>query len=397
MTVPATSDPEVLKKLNLSSSFNATSNLVTLDNLLIQLDDTRINGKVELMKPANPTYYFNLDIDQIDLDRYLPPQAEKTQASATSNPPATARPAAAQKETPLFPVELLRKLNLDGSLRIDSLTVNKIKAKAVQVKVTARDGKLQLDQQIGRFYDGMIKGGVGLDVRGNTPSLKIDQDASRILAGPLLRDLTDSDKLEGSGSFKANLTTSGQTISQLKRGLNGSISFNFVDGAVKGINLAKMLRDAEAKLSGQTVAVSNEPEQTDFSELSGSGVFNNGVLSNRDLLAKSPLLRIEGAGKVNIVMENLDYTIRTVIVNTTKGQGGKGLDELVGVPIPVRFEGPWSKPKWNIDLAKVLQEQQKAKLKEKVESKIQEKLPELQEKLPEGLKDKLPGSLKGLF
>jgi AsmA protein len=73
------------------------------------------------------------------------------------------------------------------------------------------------------------------------------------------------------------------------------------------------------------------------------------------------------------------------------------LEELVGVPIPIRFEGPWSKPKWKVDLAKVLEEKQKARLKEKVESKVQEKLPELQEKLPDELKDKLPGALKGLF
>jgi AsmA protein len=104
------------------------------------------------------------------------------------------------------------------------------------------------------------------------------------------------------------------------------------------------------------------------------------------LQAKSPYLRVDGSGKVNIVMENLDYTIRPVIVSTAKGQGGQGLDELVGVPIPIRFEGPWAKPDWKIDLAKVLQEKQKAKAKEKVDSKIKEKLPELKDKLPEGLK-----------
>ena len=389
---PQTSDPTVLKRLSLSSGFNAQSNLVMLDNLLIQLDDTRVSGQLELLNPADPTYKFNLDVDKIDLDRYLPPQPEETAGSG----PATSS-TAAQKEEPLFPVDMLRKLNVDGSLRVDSLTLRNIKAKAIQLKVTAKDGKLQLDQQIGRFYDGMIKGGVDLDVRGKTPKLSIAQEASRIQAGPMLRDLAKMDKLEGTGGFKTNLATTGQTVSQLKRGLNGTLNFNFTDGAVKGFNLAYMLREAQAKLSGKTLAVSTEPQQTDFSELSGSGVFNNGILSNQDLLAKSPFLRVDGAGKVNIVMENLDYTVRVVVVNTSTGQGGKELDQLVGVPVPVHLEGPWSKPEWKIDLAKVLAEHQKARLKEKVEEKVQEKLPELQEKLPEGLKDKLQEGLKGLF
>ena len=86
-----------------------------------------------------------------------------------------------------------------------------------------------------------------------------------------------------------------------------------------------------------------------------------------------------------------------MVVSTAKGQGGEGLDELKGVPIPVQLSGSWSDPKWKIDLAKVLEEKQKAELKEKVEEKIQEKLPQLQEKLPENLKEKLPGALKGLF
>ncbi len=386
--VPETADPKVLQKLGLSATLNASNKLISLSKLAMVLDDTRIKGNFEIVNPTQPSYKFNLDLDTVNLDRYLPPTSASTESK---------QPAAASPETPLFPVEMLRKLSLDGSLRMNTLIAKNIHAEAIEVKVTAKNGYLKVDQQVGRFYDGLIKGGVVLDVRGNTPSLNIEQKASRILAGPLLKDLTKSDKLDGSGGFSANLTSSGQTISQLKRTLNGSLDFSFKDGAVKGINLAKMIRDAKAKLSGQAVPITHEPEQTDFSEMGGSAVIRNGILTNQDLLAKSPYLRVDGSGKVNIVMENLDYTVRPVIVSSAKGQGGQGLDELVGVPIPVRFEGPWAKPEWKIDLAKVLQEQQKAKLKEKVDSKIQEKLPELEEKLPEGLKDKLPGALKGLF
>jgi AsmA protein len=128
--------------------------------------------------------------------------------------------------------------------------------------------------------------------------------------------------------------------------------------------------------------------------LTGSASIVNGVVNNQRLLALSPYLRVEGSGTANLIQESLDYAIRPVFVNTPKGQGGAGLEELVGVPIPVKIKGPWSNPGFNIELAKVLEEKQKARLKEKLDEKMEEKLPE--EKKDE-LKDKLKGKLRKLF
>ncbi|RLJ17926.1 AsmA family protein [bacterium endosymbiont of Escarpia laminata] len=383
LPVPETADPKVLNRLGMGVAFAADQKRVALKDLRIALDDTQIKGEFELIDPANPAYAFTLDIDKIDLDRYLPPKSEKPADEAGGSQPSSGKPG---KEEPLFPVEMLRKLDLDGTLRLGSVKVSNIRAEAIQVKVKSKGGKLNIDQKVGRFYDGALKGTVNLDVRGKTPKLKINQSASGIQAGPLVKDVSGQDRLAGLGGFNANLTSAGQTVSQLKKTLNGKLDFDFRNGAVKGINLAKMLRDAKAKLTGKAPSATNEPEQTDFSEMSASATIRNGVLDNRDLLAKSPFLRVEGTGKVNLVAESLDYTVKPVIVGTGKGQGGEGLEELKGVPIPVHIQGAWADPQWNIDLGKVLAESQKAKLKEK-----------LNEKLPGGLMDKLPGGLKGLF
>ncbi len=387
LPVPETADPKVLNRLGMTLSFAADQKRVALKDLQMALDETLIKGEFELIDPANPAYAFTLDIDKIDLDRYLPPKSEKPAGEAGGSQSSSGKQA---KEEPLFPVEMLRKLDLDGTLRVGSIKANNIRAEAIQVKVKSKGGKLNIDQKVGRFYDGALKGTVDLDVRSKTPKLKINQSASGIQAGPLVVDVSGQDRLAGKGGFNVNLTSAGQLVSQLKKTLNGKLDFDFRDGAVKGINLAKMIRDAKAKLSGKTASASNEPEQTDFAELSASAVVRNGVLDNRDLLAKSPFLRVEGTGKVNIVAESLDYTVKPVIVSTGKGQGGEGLEDLKGVPIPVHLQGSWADPQWNIDLGKVLAESQKAKLKEKLDEK-------LKEKLPGGLQDKLPGALKGLF
>lgn len=387
LPVPETADPKVLQALDFSAGIDAGDDHVTLKQIEMKLDQTSVKGDFELINFAKPTYLFSLHVGEINLDRYLPPANPDT-------PTARGSGQGSAGDESLFPVETLRQLSMDGKLLIDSLTVNQLNAEAVQLKIRSRDGKLTVDQQIGRFYDGLQKGSLSLDVSGKTPSLKVTQKLSRILAGPLLMDLTGEDTLLGSGDLDLDLTSSGSSINQLKRALNGNLSFNFRDGAVKGFNLAKMIRETRAKLSGEATELYNQPEQTDFSELTGSASIVNGVVNNQRLLALSPYLRVEGSGTANLVQESLDYAIRPVFVNTPKGQGGEGLEELVGIPIPVKIKGPWSNPGFNIELAKVLEEQQKARLKEKLDEKVEEKLPE--EKKDE-LKDKLKDKLRKIF
>lgn len=380
--LPVMADADVLEKLKMTASLSASTSFVALKQIALVLDDTHVKGEAEMLNPDQPLYKFSLNADKLDLDRYLPPQPEAGAQAAK-------RPVPAGREEPLFPVELLRQLNLDGRVDIDSLTVSKAKLQAVQVKITAKQGKVKVEEEIGRFFDGQIKGNMQLDATGKIPNLNLNQQAENVQMGQLLTEMADMKKLDGTGHFNTNLSMQGQTVSQLKRNLNGTVNFKFLDGSVKGINLAKMLREAKARLSGTSVALSPEPEQTDFSEMTGSATIRNGIVDNRDLLAKSPFLRVEGAGKANLVMENMDYDIRAVLVKTPEGQGGRDLEQLVGVPIPVHLEGAWADPKWKIDLAKVLEEEQKAKLKGKVETELEKKIP--------GIKDKLPGGLKGLF
>ncbi|MEJ2405534.1 MAG: AsmA family protein [Candidatus Thiodiazotropha sp.] len=393
IAVPETADEGVLQSLHVGASFTGNDAQVKLDDLLVKFDQSTLKGGLEVIDFASPSYLFNLDLDQIDLDRYLPPPQEGTAAV----PRKPARGGAA-KEAPLLPVETLRKLRFDGTVRVGSLTINRLHAKAILLKLRGRDGKLNLDHEIGRFYDGLLKGDVQVDVKGEAPKLKINETASRILSGPLLMDLTGKDTLLGSGNLDMNLTTAGNTVTQFKRHLNGNVKFDFHDGAVKGFNLAKMIRDTKARLNGENVVTLDEPEQTDFSELNGTAVIENGVVNNQSLLAKSPYIRVEGSGKAYLLEERLKYEIRPVIVNTSAGQGGESLEDLKGIPIPVKIKGNWNDPEISIQLAKILEDQQKARLKQKYEEKVDETVnKQLEEKLPEDLQDQLKDKLKKLF
>jgi AsmA protein len=378
--LPKTADVKALTRVAADLKMQSDGAITRLEPVALRLDDTSIDGSVNLRGRA---IGFNLNLDAIDLDRYLPPE----QAASDTPTETSTRGGAADED--LMPVETLRQLDLDGVLNIGRLIIKKVQAEQIVISVKAQDGHINLGQEIKKFYQGGYKGQVKLDVTGSTPLTRMDTAVQGVLVGPLLKDLTGEDKLTGKGRFSANINARGNSIEAIKRRLGGKLDFRFEDGAVKGVNLAQVIRETKAKYKGETLPPGDQPIQTDFSEISGSGVINNGVLTNQDLLAKSPYLRVDGAGSMNLVEESLDYTVKAVVVSTAKGQGGEGLDELKGVPVPVRLTGSYLSPDFSIDWGRVLTDMQKAKLEEKVEAE--------KGKLEQKLQDKLQDGLKGLF
>ncbi len=393
MEAPQTADPEVLKRFTLTTDLSATAKQAALNNLKITLDDSQLSGKVRILLNQVPGYRFALKLDAIDLDRYLPPATEQPASKTAEKAPTPA----ATTGQPLFPVEPLRQLDIDGSFNVGGLTVNKLKLNNAQITVKAKDGDIRIEQKVGKFYQGSLGGNLGLNVKGKTPRLKVVQRAKNIQAELLAKDLAGEDRLAGTGNFNLDVSGAGQTVKSIKRSLNGKLNFAFTNGTVKGFNLGRMLRETAAKLKGQSLPPDSEPNETDFSELKGSGVISKGVLHNDDLFAKSPLFRVTGKGSINIGEDTLDYKIKPVLVSSLKGQGGAELDKLKGVPIPVHLTGPLAKPNWSIDLAEALTETQKAKVQEKIKEKINEELSDdIKKKIP-GLDKHLDGVLKGLF
>ncbi len=374
ISLPEMADPKVLGRFAAQVVLSNQGDATKLSGLMISLDDTKISGDATLKGAA---VAFNLDVDAIDLDRYLPP--------AKDEPVEKQAPSSTTGDEELMPIEMLRGLDLNSSLKVGKLTINKLHAEQLQVTIKARKGKLETTQKIGKFYQGNYTGKVNLNVAGKSPVMNIEQHLANLQAGPLVKDLTGQDKFDGKGSFNAKLNTRGNSINAIKRSLGGTLDFNFADGAVKGFNLAKAIRETKAKFSGSAAPASDAPNQTDFSKLSGSAVISKGVLTNKDLLAKSPYLRITGAGKVNLVPETLDYTVKAVIVSTAKGQGGEGLDDLKGIPVPIHLTGPYASPDYSVDWGQVLAGSQKAKLEEK------------KEEMKQKFKSKLQDKLKGLF
>lgn len=389
--VPATADPTVLARASGHVSLRATPSAVDMNDIVMKLDDTSLTGTVHIDQPTHPKTRFDLNVDAIDLDRYLPPPSESSGGAEKRAPPAPGAAAA------LIPVDVLRGLALQGDFRVAKMKVADLRLQDVVLHVDADDGLVQLHPLRALLYQGEYQGNVRIDARRGAPELSVDESLRNLQIGPLLSDMQGKDSwLIGSGGMTAKLRASGATDRELRRTLSGNVAFAFHDGAVKGVNIADMLRRAKATLDGKTLPPSSAPEQTDFSELSGTLEFGGGEVRNNDLAMKSPLLRVGGQGQADLLRENVDYLLKATVVGTLKGQGGKELDDLRGITVPVKVHGPLYQPKFSLDvevlaaeLAKTKVEQKAQKLEDKLKEKLEKKLPGVSERLP-GLTEQIP-------
>lgn len=360
---------QVKSEMKGSFAFDAKKEHVDVE-LAGGLLQSQVKARVAVNGFADPAIRFDVDVDQFDADLYMPKKtAEAPKGSGPGQP---------------IDLSALRDLNLEGRLHIGALKVANVKTSDLKLEMKARNGQLNVSPLSANLYQGSVNGSVSVNAQA-TPVIAVNQTLKGVDIAALTKDAADFDTLEGRGNIGMNLTMRGDTVSAMKRALNGTMSLNLADGAIKGINIAKKLRDAQGMLgkgSSQTTSA-DSAEKTDFSELKASFKVNNGVAHNDDLSLKSPLLRLTGNGDIDIGRDSMNYLAKATLAKTLEGQGGK--DAVGGITVPVRVSGPFADLKYTLDFGAMVGEAAKQKVeakKEEIKTKVQ---------------DQLKDSLKGLF
>lgn len=384
--VPATRDPAVLSRASLSMRVDGSAERVMLRELDLRLDDSRLTGELGLLDVSRGALGFDLALDTLDLDRYLPPDTPKAAAS-----PGAAAGAVGRDEPSL---NALRELDLDGKLSIAQLTASGLRVSDVRLTARAQGGQLRLSPVNARLYGGSYSGNISLDARRATPRLNLDETLSGLQIAGLLADLTGEEaRLTGQGDVRMRLQADGLSDAALRQSLAGTVNLRFADGALKGVNVAQFLREASARLRGQPVPPESGPNQTDFTDLSATLNIASGIVRNDDFVLRSPLLRVGGAGTANLVNEQLDYLVRASLVGSLEGQGGAERDALRGVTVPIRVSGSFDAPRYALDVETLIRENLSERARERVQEKVEERV---LERVPAELQDNLRRSLRGL-
>jgi AsmA protein len=394
---------------------------LTLDDMVLALNEFQVGGQVQVSNFAAPALRFDLAVENLDIDALL----DTPPATAAAGPAAPASTAAATTVAPgssedvqiELPMQILRDLDIDGRLKIALMKMQNLRMSDVDIRVTAKDGLVALKPVTLKAYGGKVEAAVVIDVKSKLPRYGISKSIQGVQFGDLLKDYAGEAAISGTLNAEANLTTSGEWLSKLKKNSNGTLRLAFLDGALNGFNLRQSIDAAKAKLRGKK-APPKETLKTDFSSLTISGVIRKGVFSSDDLELQAPLLRVGGNGSANLNSEVVDYLVKVKLVGSIEGQQGEIADELAGLEIPVRIKGPFNDPKIEVQLEDMLKAKldaekarlkaeiakQKAELERQLEAEkkalVKSKKRELKKKLEveeAKAKQKLKDKLKNLF
>ncbi len=303
-------------------------------------------------------------LGRLDLNPYLPPE------SAASAKPQAGNAGPGDWSDDPIDLSALDKLYAALELTVAGLLIRKIKIGESNLKVTLRNGILVTELTKMALYGGVGKARVTTRGGRGVPVLSLNSTLTKVKANPFMRDAMNLDRVEGTANIKVRINTRGRSQREMIQALAGGGKVTFLDGAIKGINLGAMVRNIESAFLGSDAS---QTQKTDFSEMGGSFQIRRGILTNNDLLLKSPLLRLTGKGKIDMPKRWIDYRIEPKLVASTTGQGGAA--GAIGISVPVNIKGPWHDIGYSPDLGAMLGEL--AKQPEKVLDSLKGLIPGL--------------------
>ncbi len=391
-------DKSALTEVNIQSPITFSDGSLKLENLKASIDSTQISGFVDASIGLNPVYNFDINVGQLNADRYIPAAQENESANSTKT---VAAPVA-------IPVELFQNTTANGKVHFDKLAIGGAQFNDFNIGVTAKDGRLSISPLESGFFNGRMDGKLAVDSSSATPKLDFNYTLSQVALEQALSSLGVTDKLAGNGNFSLDMNAAGATDKALLASVKGNANLNVNNGAIKGVNLQDVLfkgYQAYAALKHKTVKSKYNPaDQTEFSSMTGTWTLNGGVISGNDLNIQAPLFRITGNGQVSLVSNTIDYLLDVKVVKSLEGQGGRSMQELEGRTIPLRITGNLNNPQYNLDISGLVKAEAQRKAQEKIEEKIEKELGEklegegsLQEKLQKKATEKLGEKLLDLF
>nr|WP_306265645.1 AsmA family protein [Pararhizobium sp. IMCC3301] len=326
---------------------------VNFENARILLDGTEGTGNGTISFSGRPRLEARLALQQLDLTPYLSrgPAATRHPVPNGSN-----LPGIDQEVDPSWsnaPIDLAALSGMDADLTISAreLIWDDIRTGATNMVVAVNDGVMTADLTEMRLYGGRGAGRLRIDASGEIPVVAINFDLSSLDAYPFLRDAAHFTRLEGIADFSIALKTQGRSELGLVSGLDGETRMMFANGALRGVNIPKMVRTLSARtlLGWQT----NEQEKTDFSEFSGSFQFANGLGRTRDIRLIGPLIRATGAGSIDLPAKRLEMRFDPRVVASLQGQGAA--QDFAGLGVPIVVEGALDQPRIYPDIAGILE------------------------------------------
>lgn len=349
---------------------------LALRDMVVGLDDNRLQGAADITVADPLGITAQLRAGALDLSGL-------TDSGGTGD--TTGGSAAGATGWPTDPIDASALAMVNGSISFtaDSIDTGMMRLGPTDALVTIDRSRAVLDLRRATVFDGSVTGQLvannrnGLSVGGNLRAAEIDMQK-------FLTDMAEIDRLTGKAEANIEFLGSGNTMDAIMKSLSGKGGLSMGRGVILGIDLDRLMRSGDAS-GGTTV----------FDDLSATYTMTAGQLLNEDLQLLLSNFRAEGAGRIGIGPQDMDYTFTPIALRANSGKG---------LAIPVRITGPWASPRIIPDLGAAFDvdvdgkiEEAKQDARQKVEQKVIEELniaPQEGQSVEDAVKDKLEDEAK---
>ena len=368
----ATADDAVLTRASAKANLLYNSSQVGLRDMQLNLDDSTLTGRVAL---EGERLTYDLTVDDINVDRYLPP-SEEADAPAEEG---------SLDEVDL-PLDVLRTLEARGELKFGRAKFSGLTLTNAAFALNAGNGAVRLTPSA-QLYGGRVTGDIRVQVEADSARMNVEENLDDVDLAALGQDLLGSQDITGTGDVRLNLVTAGQNLGEMRRGLDGDVAFTVTNGSLEGLDLWFELRRARARLDGDELPErADAPPRTTFSSLSATGVVEDALLTNRDLNGRLDFMTIDGSGTVNLLDDAIDFDLVATMVDGPVLQSDPEMVKYAGKNLPLTVTGTVDAPSVVPDFAAIVREQ--------VSEEVNERVDEEREEVRERVRDRLRGLLE---
>src|SRR5882672_687819 len=311
--------------------------IIMVNGLTGTLGDGAFNGWASFDLASKPLVKVDLDFQRLGV---AISQAPASSGSLASAPWSNAS------------IDLNGLNYLDAQIRISAaeLNIGETRFAPVAIDTAIAAGMLRTTFSNLGVYGGQGSGEIMIDASAGSPTFSLNSDLVGVRALPLLRSMADFDKLDGKMRAKMTLHSAGNSQRAILSNLGGTVFAVFQDGAIRGLNVAAMVRSlTSGTLSGWQ---EGKEQTTDLTQLSASFRVEKGQATTTDLNLVGPLVKVTGAGTIDVAAKAIAFRVEPKVVMTTEGQGRAS--DPVGLGIPVVIDGPWAQPRIYPDMAGIL-------------------------------------------
>ena len=232
-------------KIDLSSKVTFDGKNATLNGMSLQAGKTDVAGSARAAIGGRPNVEVALTSNLIDLDELLPQGEEKSEAPAPKQP----------SDGRVFPKD---PLPLDGLKAADAkvsfdgkkVVVQGNHIEDVSVRLTLKNGNLQVDPLSAVVAGTKITGNVGLNGGANVPTLVAKLNATGLDYGELMRQRGITDIASGKLDADVDVKGAGKSVRAIMASLNGKLFVNTENGKLDSNALNIVSSDVMSALPG---------------------------------------------------------------------------------------------------------------------------------------------------